>query len=160
MHPGLPQNLGHRAWQLRLDPPKLGVYHSLETPCPGMTQAAHYLPGLPSRQGIIYPVFWLGFPGDPVSHEDFRDSLAMSLWWSQLQSSQAFPYPLGKPPATWCFHLPFAMHHFSPTTTNTSALLSKSCFDLALGRNQATPEAPSGLLAWQWCHPKDAKSHL
>lgn len=49
-----PKIWGTRTWQLHLDPPRLGVYHSLRTPCPGMTQAAHYLPGLPGRQGIIY----------------------------------------------------------------------------------------------------------
>lgn len=60
MHPGLPQNLGHRTWQFLLDPPKLGVYHSLGTPCLSVTQTAHYLPGLPVRQGITYCVLgWL-----------------------------------------------------------------------------------------------------
>lgn len=144
MHPGLPQNLGHRTWQLHLDPPKLGVYRSLGTPCPGMTQAAHYLPGLPVRQGIIYPVFWAGFPGDPISCKDFGDGLGTSRWWLQLLSSQAFPYPLVKPnTAAWCSHLPFAIYCFSPTTSHTSALQSKCCFDLALGRNQATADALS-----------------
>lgn len=128
VHPGPPQNLGHRTWQLHLDPPKLGVYRSLGTPCPCMTQAAHYLPGLSSRQGIIYPVFWAGFPGDPISYKDFGDGLGTSWWWLQLQSSQAFPYPLGKlNTAAWCSHLPFAMHRFCPTTMYTSAPWSKSC---------------------------------
>lgn len=119
----------------------MGVYCSLGTPCPGMTQAIPYLPGLPGRQGIIYLVLWAGFPGDPISHKDFGDGLGTSWWWLQLQSSQAFPYPLGKPNiAAWCSHLPFAMHRFPPTTMHTSALQSKSSCDLAFDRKQATAE--------------------
>lgn len=74
----LPRNLGCRTWQLYLDPPRLRVCRRLGTACPGMTQAAHYLPGLPGRQGFIYLCSWAGFLRDPISHKDSGNCLGVS----------------------------------------------------------------------------------